>query len=353
MGVTRNSRTKKLRHTVIAVLCLIAGYALCLCPMVSADEWVSPEDKKYSAKNSALFGKMKQARGLFNQWRGEGILLEQVGVLLNEVLSEDPTFAPALLEAARLLSVYPPGGLRNKAALASIRSPENAIQKSLELEPNYADAYVLMGYRYKEDGRYEEALTALDKAQAIGTSNPWLLVNRGLILEKQKKYDEALVLFRKVVDSGTSNRKALSAALDEIADTLRKTKKYDLAHEAYKKAVAFEPESAWKRGNYSEFLLFEVNDIDGAIKEARTALQLMDYGVGRFALASALYTKWAYALQNGAAVEEAEGYYQEAAALFPDTQSIIKTAKRYEFTRLTVAALRKRLADGPVDIIDR
>ena len=66
----------------------------------------------------------------------------------------------------------------------------------------------------------------------------------------------------------------------------------------------------------------------------------MDYGVGRFTLASALYTKWAFLERDGHSTSEAQRYYQEAEALSPYREEIINKTEKYDYTRITAQALR-------------
>jgi len=68
-------------------------------------------------------------------------------------------------------------------------------------------------------------------------------------------------------------------------------------------------------------LLFYYQDVDGAIRNGRKALSIMNYGAARFTLASSLYTKWS-ALKAEGRLEEAQKYWDEAYALHSDTSRI-------------------------------
>ncbi len=335
-SLIHTTRRRVLRAT-LAVVCIISSIAR----TSAATEWVSPIDTKYSTKNPELFKKVSRAHEIIDAWMGNPEGFDEAYQLLDAVIKSDPTFAPAYPEISRFLIVS--GGRDRSLTFGSetIFSPEQALTKVIEMEPDYADAYVLLGHVYTNSRRFEDAKIALAKAEKIGTSIPWLPINRATLLVREKKYDEALELYQRVVDSNTRNRKALSAALDEIADVLRKMKQYPRANTAYQRAIAYEPRSAWKRGNYSEFLLYEFNEVDGAIKNARKALELMDYGVGRFALAAALYTKWAQLERDNADSVESQKYFREASALYPQVDQVIRRTEKYEYTKITAQALRK------------
>ena len=68
----------------------------------SANEWVSPIDKKYLSKNSELFSKFDQVRELLNSWGGQREKLQQADILLRDILEEDAEYAPAHREYGRL-----------------------------------------------------------------------------------------------------------------------------------------------------------------------------------------------------------------------------------------------------------
>ncbi len=307
---------------------------------VSAEEWVSPIDKKYSAKNPEAFSKVAKARAIIDSWSGRGDALPEAHQLLSDALKHEPSFAPAFPEVARLLIIS--GGRVPPFApeTHNLSSPADALLEVLKFEPDYADAYVLLGHVYTVQRRFEDAAQALRKAESIGTSIPWLALNKAALLVRDKKYDEALSLYQSVIDSGTRNRKARSAAFDEVADILRKMKQYPRAHTAYKRGIAYDPESAWKYGNYAEFLLYEWNDVDGSIDTSRKALKLMDYGAARFTLSAALYTKWAKLLKEGKSQAEVKSYYDEAASLYPYQPHIVERTSKYENTRITAETLK-------------
>lgn len=304
----------------------------------AAKEWVSPIDKKYLSKNSELFSKFDQARTLLNSWGGQRLKLQQADNLLQEILEIDPEYAPAHREYGRL---YIMAGYIKKDSFreGSLNPSEASILKSLEIEPNYADSYVLLGHLYTKMKRYHEAESALIKAEEIGTKIPWLQLNRAELLQKQKKYKEAMQRYQQVVDQGTSNRKAYARALSGITSMHWYMKDYEKANQGYIKQLEYSPDSAWKWGNYASFLLYTYKDVDGAIDKGRKAIELMDYGMGRFTLSCALYTKWAMLKDNPSTTTQAQKYFDEAWSLYPYPDKVIEKTKKYPFTRITSQAL--------------
>lgn len=63
--------------------------------------------------------------------------------------------------------------------------------------------------------------------------------------------------------------------------------------------------------------------------------------MGRFILASALYTKWAF-IRTGIVDEgDAERYFQEAWSLYPYPERVIEEADKHPYTQRTARELRK------------
>ena len=311
---------------------------------VHAEEWVSPIDIIYSAKNSELFSDFSRARDILDSRRGQGEKLREADSLLKSVIQKDANFAPAYREYGRLYIMA--GYINNDNFKEGSLSPaEASILKSIEIEPSYADSYVLLGHLYTNMNRYSDAKTALVKAEKIGTNIPWLHLNWADLNIKQKQYEEALKRYQRVLETGTSNRKAYTSVLSGVTKVYWYMKQYDKANEAYKKVIAYEPDNAWNWGNYSSFLLFSYNDVDGAIANGQKAISIMDYGMGRFTLACALYTKWALLLQDANKTEKAQQYFEEAWALYPYPEKIIEETSGYQSTKITAAELQKWLTN--------
>ena len=203
---------------------------------VHAEEWVSPIDNKYSEKNPELFSNYSQARAILDSWRGQRKKLREADTLLKNVIQNDGNFAPAYREFGRL---YIMGGYINNDNFEkdSFNPAEVSILKSIEIEPNYAESYVLLGHLYTNMKRYTDAENALVKAEKIGTNIPWLHLNWADLLIKQKKYEEALKRYQGVLKTGTSNRKAYSSALSGVTTVYQYMGQYGKANDGFKKKL--------------------------------------------------------------------------------------------------------------------
>lgn len=189
-------------------------------------------------------------------------------------------------------------------------------------------------------GRHQQALDALRTAEKLGTQDPWLQNNWADLLIDEGNYEAAASKYRKVIDSRTPNKKAKSAAFDGLINYYSGTGKLDETDQTYRKLLAFEPGSAWNYGNYARFLLCWKDDYDGAITRSRQALDIMDYGVGRYWLAAGLYRKWAqYVLHGDPGAGKA--YFLEASAIYPDPNEVVAGAQGCPAVQLIGTALER------------
>lgn len=323
-----------MKNIILVILLLVSS------SFAFSSEWVSPIDKKYKKKSSVLFKKFSEARDILSSWGGERNKLINADKLLREILTEDPKYAPAYREYGRLYIMA--GYIKNQDFKKGSLSPsEKAILQSITIEPNYADSFVLLGHLYTKMRKYTEAEKALTKAEKIGTNIPWLDLNWADLLNRQGKYQKALVRYKKVIKEKTTNKKAYSRALRGITEYYEKVGDKDKIKESYLKRIEFDPMAAWTRGNYSSFLLFYYGDTDEAIKQGEKAIEIMDYGIGRFTLACALYTKWAQLSNSSSNNNKAEKYFKRAKDIYPNIEEVIKKTSKYKTTKTTSVLLSK------------
>jgi len=67
------------------------------------------------------------------------------------------------------------------------------IERAIEIDPNYADAYAQLSFNYSGDGRLEIAMQSIETAMRLNPRYPfWYLVARGQIYYMQKNYKAAI-----------------------------------------------------------------------------------------------------------------------------------------------------------------
>ena len=291
-------------------LLTLALLLLHLLPSVAAD----------APLKEPLLSRYQHAVELLNGYRGSAADLEAARAELSAVLDANPGYAPAHREMARYLIMSGHIRARNFRP-GSLQAADAYISRAIAINPDFAEAFVLRGHLYRLMGRHQDAIAALTRAEQLGTSDPWLQNNWADLLIDEGKYEEAARRYRAVIDSKTPNKKAIAAAFEGLSDYYEAQNRFDEADEIYRKQIEFEPNTAWTYGNYAKFLLCQRDDYDRSIVRAREALQIMDYGVGRFWLASGLYRKWAKEVIGGTP-EKGVPYYSEAQKIYPDVDQI-------------------------------
>ncbi len=308
--------------------------------VVRAEEWLSPVDTKYRNKNPDLYAKFDKARNMLDSWAGQQEKLSTAQQILTEIAQADNEYAPAYREFGRL---YIMAGYINydNFSPTSLPPSEAAILKSIQIEPNYAEAYVLLGHLYTNMKRYNEAKIALQKAEMIGTKDPWLHLNWADLNNKLGDQEAAFKRYMMVVNQASKNIKIHSSALEGVETYYVNKGEYDKADKWYKKELAYTPENAWAWGNYSGFLLYSRHDVDGSIRNAEKALSIMDYGMGRFTLACALYTKWAEMTAKGKDLSTTQALFDRAYKIYPNIDSVIEKTSQYPNTKITSVTLEQ------------
>lgn len=311
-------------------LLIVCAFLYSLTDAVAADQ---------SALQEQYISKFSHAVELLNDYRGNTPSLDVAQAELRDVLKENPRYAPAYREVARYFIMrgyisylkFQPG---------SLEAADSSLNKAIEINPNYAEAYVLRGHLYRLMERHQDAVAALETAEKLGTTDPWLQNNWADLLIDEGKYEEAAKRYRKVIDSNTSNKKALDSAFNGLIRYYKNLGNLEKVDETYRTKIDFEPNSAWNYGNYAQFLLCEKDDFNSSIVRSREALRIMDYGVGRYWLGAALYRKWAQNVLNRTA-SEGEQYFSEAQKIIPDPHEVADDINDCPPLNLIFEALRQ------------
>lgn len=89
--------------------------------------------------------------------------------------------------------------LRSGGVKALIRAVD-ALERAIELDPGYADAYAFLSYLYVGIGEPEKALVAIESAMKRNPRYPfWYIRNRGIIRYMEGNYDAAIADFEEAV----------------------------------------------------------------------------------------------------------------------------------------------------------
>ncbi|APV52124.1 hypothetical protein BWI17_22115 [Betaproteobacteria bacterium GR16-43] len=256
--------------------------------------WSAPKPEEAAAAHVA------RAAQLLDGYRGRPEALQSARGEIDHALRLQPRNAPAYRELSRywIMKGHTGGGSFEPG---SLEAAEKALAKAQEIDPKYAEAYVLGGHLYRLMGRPQDAHAALDKAEALGSRDPWLYLNRADLLGGETKCTASRELYQRVLDSGTTNSKAMMSAYSGLICANRRAGKLDEVDALYKRKIAFEPNTAWTYDGYAEFLLCARDDFKGAVENSRKAMSLMDFGYARLRLSASLVREWAAAVEEGSA----------------------------------------------------
>jgi len=302
-------------------------------------------DDIYKQNSPVLFTQLIEAREVLDKWGGAQEILDSAEKIIKEILDKDDSFAPAYKEMASVLikdsMVHSNYHHRHQLALA-----EGLLHKAISIEPSYADAYVMLAEALIKMKHYDEAKSALLNAVQKGADEELLHLQWGYLQKKTRRYSQASMHYNVVLNSADKTTKNYRVALAGITSINKVTNKLEQALAGHEELITLSPSRAWRWGNYASFLLYTYNDVDGAIEKSRKALSIMDYGIARGTLASALYTKWARLNGDVEAQEEANQYFAEAYTLEPNVKGVISKLIRYKHTKITATSLQRWLIEN-------
>jgi tetratricopeptide (TPR) repeat protein len=101
------------------------------------------------------------------------------------------------------------------------------LKKSLELDPNYGDAYNLLAYTDSVDGDYDEAIKNQAKAVNLSPRNNFYLMNLATYEMRAEKWDQASELLKSLISSGDQT---LAASAQENLEQLEHIQNWKKEH---------------------------------------------------------------------------------------------------------------------------
>jgi tetratricopeptide (TPR) repeat protein len=307
-----------------------------------------------SAPDPKIEAAIRQAKDLLDSWSGQRDILDQAKEILDRVLIREPENYHAIKELARyhIMNGYlhskPKTNGRNVYTVGQFRpgtleQAEVTLRNALRINPNFAEAYILLGHVYTQKERLKEAREALAKAEAIGTDDPWLHLNWAAVHTAAGELEAASNRYQVVLKSGTKNQKALVTAYSFQIEHHKRLGEFEKANDLYKTLCEMEPTNAWIRGNHADLLRRELGRYDEALARAREALRIMNYGVGRGILAMCLYAKWAdLVINQNKSASEAQKYFDEAFRISPDLDDVMVYEGSYAKGKPLVQLLKSK-----------
>jgi len=121
------------------------------------------------------------------------------------------------------------------AAIAQMR-------KTLETDPDYAEAYNYIGYSFAEKGiKLEEAKKLLEKALTLEPENPYYLDSYAWALYRKGEYASASKQMDLCLEKLKTARKDDAVIYDHAAEIQKKLKVLDRAADYWRKALELDP----------------------------------------------------------------------------------------------------------------
>ena len=183
--------------------------------------------------------------------------------------------AEAEVQYRRVLEAYPKSfDCRHLLGVISYQRGNYAaaieeIDAALKINSSIADAHFNRGNVLKKLKRLDEALASYDRAAELRPDDPLILNSRGTVLRELKRFPEALDDLNAVI----ALRPDFSEAFNNRGNVLQDIERYEEALLDYEKAIALRPDNAGaftNRGN----LYKQLNQYDQALTDYDKAIAL-------------------------------------------------------------------------------
>ena len=117
----------------------------------------------------------------------------------------------------------------------NIKTAEKYLKKTIEIDPEFANAYNSLGYTLLESApkRRKEAEKYINQAYELDPSNPYIIDSKGWLAFKQKKYLEAEKLLQEALQL-SKQPEIYSHLIELFWITNKKNEARDLLSEAEK-----------------------------------------------------------------------------------------------------------------------
>ncbi|MBK6692638.1 MAG: protein kinase [Myxococcales bacterium] len=261
------------------------------------------------SKETALYA---DAMVLVDEWHGRPEPLANAEAKLKEALTLTPTFALAHAGLARIAlkrayvggSEYRPEGLTAAHAMAD---------RALALDARCAEAFVVRAWLHRNGGDLSRAKAAAAEAEKLAPTAPSYLLLKADLMSKGGDLDGAEALLGRLITT-TKDRTVAARAYGTLDTIYRERDDAPALDQVYRRVVDLEPESAWAKGNYANFLVDNGN-FDKALEYGQAALRQMDYGAGRRTVAQAHTGKGIELLWDQGDLEGAKLAFSRAAAM--------------------------------------
>ena len=207
-------------------------------------------------------------RGLEYSGSYEAKELELAEQHFNRAVSLDPNFAEAHAALSENHSIM--FQFRYDRAPQRLASANASAQRAYDIDPNLPDAHRARGnYYYWCQKNFELALSEFSLAAHGRPNDPRIIESIGFVLRRQGRWQEAVNALQRAASIEPENHDTIIA----LASTLSRMRQYDEAVETCQRAIDIGPDKILPYVHFARSLILR----DGAVEEAREVLAGMPH----------------------------------------------------------------------------
>jgi tetratricopeptide (TPR) repeat protein len=260
--------------------------------------------------------------------------LREARSVLERLISKNPKFEAGYVELARI-------AMRTSRGGEGLHQAEILLDSALTLQPDSANAKILLGYVYTHQGRLDEAQALFTEAAGSNPPNVWLWVNWGELLETRGDAEQAIGKYRDALakpSASLKNFRPRESAYLRLLQLLRDRDDADGMETLFEERIREFGSTSCYSTDYARFKLTVRGDAQGAIDLARGTLNRnCDDAPARQVLGLASYVKWA---EGGA--ESVEALHQARIFIPAGPMTLYLLAG----SDSTISAAKRLIADG-------
>lgn len=218
--------------------------------------------------------------------------LREAKLIIERLIARDARFDAGYVELARI-------AMKSNWGPEGLHQAENYLSSALQIDPNSANAKILLGYVYTHQGHYAQAESIFEGISTTDTKNLWLWANWGELLAIQGKLEPAVLKYQEAVTRPRTHDTYDRARLDayeHLLVLLERRKDFDGMEALHKRRVEEFGSGSCYSAEYAGFMLHQRGDAAAAINLARQAVTAnCDTADARHVLGLAHYIAWANA----------------------------------------------------------
>lgn len=223
--------------------------------------------------------RMKVATRLIHAYSGDPIILDCAYAIIERQSKETPRLEGDALAMAEWLLAKGYSVNENNVAIYDRRFSSAAEDILVGIKPSVSANSRIFALRFSialSNKDFARAKTLIEDAETKGIPSVDIRKSEATIKWLNGDYASVIDIFESLakIDPSFEDDTLLAAAYSRLGqrDKLR-------AH--FERQIQRDPTDAWALGNYAGFLLFTMNDVDGAIKFGEMALNQMNYPIAQ------------------------------------------------------------------------